>query len=147
MRPSSIRHTRPAGQSPRVIRRTATVAIAIGAVGLLALSCSQEKSSMASGRTRDTVAAMPDVAQPASAVARVDETPQSVMAAPPAPAQGMSKVAGDAEAFAARQSGAAPTAQMASGLPSAAAVSQPATTGSMIIRTGYAGIEVDSLDA
>ena len=42
---------------------------------------------------------------------------------------------------------AAPPAAPTPGAPSFSAVSQASTTSSMIIRTGYAGLEVDSLDA
>jgi len=40
-----------------------------------------------------------------------------------------------------------PAAPTPSGMPPVSAVSQPSLTSSMIIRTGYAGVEVDSLDA
>lgn len=145
MRPSSIRHTRIAAGNLRVARRTAAAVIAVSALGLLAISCNQEKSPITRGDAKNSLAELRDVAQPASAVAPARESAPFAMPAP-APMQ-FGKVAGDQKAFAAMQSGAAGAATPTpTGMPSAAAVSQPATAGSMIIRTGYAGIEVDSLD-
>lgn len=121
-------------------------AIAIGAVGLIAISCTQEKSPVASAGTRNALAELRDVAQPASAVAvPSNESDQGVM--PAGTPTALSKVVGDAQGFVSAQSPAPRAAPPSpTGMPSAAAVAQPASVGSMIIRTGYAGIEVDSLD-
>ena len=143
MRPSSIRHSPVARRriAPRVVAATAALSV----VGLLAVSCTQEKSPVASGDAKNSIAELRDGPRPASAVAPSDEAAQRAMPAP-APMT-LGKVAGDRRDFAATAPAAAPaTSQTATGMPSASAVSQPSTTSSMIIRTGYAGIEVDSLD-
>jgi hypothetical protein len=143
MRPSSIRHEPVARR--RVGPRTATAGIAVGVI-VFAISCTQDKSPLAARRETGSVAELRDRPQPASVAATTYD--ESAQAAVPAPAPiALGKVAGERRDFAALQSAAAPAAPPAvTGMPSAAAVSQPATSGSMIVRTGYAGIEVDSLD-
>ena len=64
------------------------------------------------------------------------------VAAERAAQDGFSKTANEAA-----QVAPAPAAPSPSGVPPVSAVSQPSLASSMIIRTGYAGVEVDSLDA
>ena len=68
-------------------------------------------------------------------------------APPPVAADAFRKSAGPANEAAVDQSVSAPLSGVSgSAMPSATAVSQPTSASSMIVRTGYAGIEVDSLD-
>jgi hypothetical protein len=109
---------------------------------LLAISCTQEKSSLAAGGARDTTP-LRDEQRPA--LVPFNESPQGMVPGR-APVE-VRKDAAESKAFAATQAAGRTAPPTSTGMPSASAVSQPATTGSMIIRTGYAGIEVDSLDA
>ena len=139
MRPSSIRHSRiPARRPTR--RRAAGIAVAIASASVLAISCADEVSV-----SRLTSADRP-ASTPAPMVPQNEFAGPAVTVAAPAPTSFRKGARGDGSAAAADEalsaSGAAPSA----GMPAASAVSAPATTGAMIIRTGTAGIEVDSLD-
>jgi len=137
MRPSSIRHQKIAGQPRFQARRTVGVVVAVGALGMLGTSCGDQVAVHADRSTLDSSASTPAMA-PLSASVPLRNEARGERAAFRTTAD--EKPSGEQSlAFAATATGA--------GMPAATAVGAAATTGAMIIRTGTAGIEVDSLDA
>ena len=118
--------------------------VAAGSLAALALACNDRRVDRPAGARATDGAATAYVAVPAPSIAPQNE---AAGAAPAREFATVSKVAADEkqsyrdkheEAFAATATGAA--------MPAASAVSVATTAGAMIIRTGTAGIEVDSLD-
>src|SRR5688572_13729647 len=155
MRPA-MRPQMPTPRAPRInpasrARQARHVLVAGGSLvvlSALAASCGDRAHEVAGsdGNARNEAA----VAVAPTAPSRFST---SVM---PQPAAGvmadraeMSKAADEAYRSMPNEAGqsAAPPAAPAPGAPSFSAVSQASTSSSMIIRTGYAGLEVDSLDA
>ena len=139
MRASTIRQQKIAGQHRRGTRRTVAVTAALGALAILGVSCSKDRAALQTVASSKDAAAMPAIQPVRAAIA-----PQNEAAAVEAPVA-LRKTADDRSsggrsevAFAATGTGV--------GMPAAGAVSAPASTGAMIIRTGNAGVEVDSLD-
>jgi len=138
MRASTIRHQKIAGQHPRGTRRTVGVAAALGAVAILGVSCSKDRAELQSVTASKDVVVTRAIRPLSATVA-----PQNEVAAE-APAPMMRKTADEKSAGGSEVSFAATGTGV--GMPAAGAVTAPASTGAMIIRTGTAGIEVDSLD-
>ena len=139
MHPSTIRHPKLAVR-PRSHTRRTGILVAAGSLGALALACD---SRVEGARTRDT-AAMAVVATAQPPIARQNEAG----AAPSARAfVTLSKTAADEKQVASAEPEAAFAATgTGTAMPAASTVSFATTAGAMIIRTGTAGIEVDSLD-
>jgi len=138
MRASTIRHQKIAGQHRRGNRRTVAVTAALGALAILGVSCRKDRAALQAVASSKDAAAMPAIQPVRAAIA-----PQNEVAGASAPV--LRKTADESSsggrsevAFAATGTGV--------GMPAAGAVSAPASTGAMIIRTGNAGVEVDSLD-
>jgi len=140
MRPSTIRLPKLAVRPRSHTRRTTGILVAASSLGALALACD---SRVEGARTRDT-AAMAVVATAQPPIARQNEAG----AAPSARAfVTLSKTAADEKQLASAQPEAAFAATgTGAAMPAASTVSFATTAGAMIIRTGTAGIEVDSLD-
>jgi hypothetical protein len=141
MRPSSIRHQKIAGHRHHWTRRTVGAVAAVGALVMFAVSCSDDVAVRRARPTKDS-AAMAVATAPAP---MVYVAPQNE-AFPDAATTSLSKTA-DQRASAGRSSTAFAATATGVGMPAAGAVTAPASTGAMLIRTGTAGIEVDSLDA
>jgi len=135
MRPSTIRHPKLAVRPRSHTRRTTGILVAAGSLGALAVACDRLATP-----SRDTVATA-TVATASPMIARQNE------AAGAAPARAfvtLSKAAADEKQVASEAAFAATGTGTA--MPAASTVSFATTAGAMIIRTGTAGIEVDSLD-
>jgi len=138
MRPSSIRHRKIPGQHRIHTRRTVGVVVAVGALGMLGMSCS-DKVAVPTGASLDSAASTPFMAPaPASSIAPRNEARADALTAVRKTADEKASGEQSLTSFAATATGA--------GMPAPTAVGPAATTGAMIIRTGTAGIEVDSLD-
>jgi hypothetical protein len=139
MRPSTIRHQKIAGQPRIQTRRTVGVLVAIGAFGMLVVSCGDQAAVRANRTTLDISASTPLAADvPTSMPLRNEEAAGRERAAFRKTADEQASAGPSEVAFAATATGA--------GRPAATAVGPAASTGAMIIRTGTAGVEVDSLD-
>ena len=138
MRSLSIRSR---NSTPRSTLKRRAVAILVSAVTLSAIvvACSDQAPASVA------VAEKPQSALDRMSVANAarDERPTAVMSAPVN--ESVAKLSRGADQ-AASGAAAPPSSPSPSSMPSLTAVSQPATSTSMIIRTGHAGIEVDSLD-
>jgi len=138
MRPSTIRHPKLAVRPRSHTRRTTGILVAAGSLGALAVACDRLAAP-----SRDTVATA-TVATASPMIARQNE------AAGAAPARAfvtLSKTAADEKQVASAEPEAAFAATgTGTAMPAASTVSFATTAGAMIIRTGTAGIEVDSLD-
>jgi len=140
MRPSTIRHQKLAVRPRSHTRRTAGVLLAAGSLGALAVACSDSRNGSRPS-ARDAVSATAVASGP---IPPQNETPD----APRAQALvALKKDVADEKQLAADKTEAA-FAATATGavMPAASAVSSTTSAGAMIIRTGTAGIEVDSLD-
>src|SRR5688500_6362683 len=132
----------------RALRRRPAAAVILAATGLsvTVLACGDRSEAPRADRAAATAATSLSEVQAAR-----DESARGVMGSRSAASQ-FGKVAGDGAQSAnqaadvAAMPAPAPVAPPA-GMPPLTAVSQPSTASSMIIRTGFAGIEVDSLDA
>jgi hypothetical protein len=128
--------------SPRSALRQRALVFGVGAVSLAVLAASCSDTSVRADRDeRATLAST----RASSALSRQAEA-RGVMGAAPtadvsAKADGFAKTANEVN------QAAPPPVAPAPGMPPVSAVSQPSVSSSMIIRTGYAGVEVDSLDA
>ena len=139
MRPSTIHHQKIAGQPRFQTRRTVVVVVAVGALGGLGASCSDKVAVNSAAPAVDSAATTQYLTSaPVPSLASRNEA--SVTAARRDRTTADEKASGQPSdvPFAATATGA--------GIPAATAVGPAATTGAMIIRTGTAGIEVDSLD-
>jgi hypothetical protein len=141
---------RPNYRIPRLLTRrnmkrlpTAVITVAAVSIAAIGIACSSERASVATdSMATPTTPARNDVANQ-SALAR--EQRRGVIGG----ADGRDEMKVSTESSEADQAVAAPPAapMPASPITRAQAVSQTPTATSMIIRTGHAGIEVDSLDA
>ena len=138
MRPSTIRHPKLAVRPRSHTRRTTGILVAAGSLGALAVACGKAATA-----SRDSVATA-TVATAAPPIARQNE---AAGAAPARAFATLSKTAADEKQVASEQPEAAFAATgTGTAMPAASTVSFATTVGAMIIRTGTAGIEVDSLD-
>ena len=134
----------PLAGSRRSRRLIAGAAIAV-VVGSFAVSCTRNDVVVPtdSGSATENVALSRISDTPASAIAdraaRDETSARGVMA-------GSSGVANEFAKQSVPDASPAPAPATPAGLPSASAVAQPTAASSMIIRNGWAGIEVDSLD-
>jgi hypothetical protein len=144
MRSSSTRPRTNRAASPARPNRALALGITVSVAALLAVACERDVSSPASPAT-DTAARVAATADYAVAESQA----RGIMAPtpPPAPRDAFRKTDGAGNEVATNQSAVGQAAgATGSAMPSAIAISQPTSASSMIVRTGYAGIEVDSLD-
>ena len=127
----------------RVNRRTIAGAVLTVVAASAAASCG-DKASVPSTRDEDMAATAPPVAAPAPYAdgAAADQSAARGVMGSSAAANELRKQSAEF----AQSGGQAPAPTTPAGMPSATAVAQPTAASSMIIRNGYAGIEVDSLD-
>ena len=135
MHPTSMRHRQPSAGRRSSTRKTAYVVAAVGAVGVIAVACGEDRlSSPRVESISATTTAMPNA--PVG-----NELARGAFSRDASASQSLSKVSDKKQLVDESEStGVGP------GMPPAAAVGAASMTAAMIIRTGTAGIEVDSLD-
>ena len=114
------------------------VVVAMSAFGMLVVSCSDNAAVRANRSTRDSAATTAMAPLSAAYVAPANEASSRPVTTPNSTSDEKASAGRSEVAFAATATGA--------GMPAAGAVGAAASTGAMIIRTGTAGVEVDSLD-
>jgi hypothetical protein len=143
MQPSSTHPRNTLARPTALPSRARSLGVVVVLVGSLAIACDRQRES---SRPLDAT----DSSSRQAVVASMPEPrPRGIMAPapPPVAADGFRKSAGAANEAAVDQSVSAPLSGVSgSAMPPATAISQPTSASSMIVRTGYAGIEVDSLD-
>ena len=144
MQPSSTRPRNTPATPAALLNRARSLGVVVVIVGLIAIACDRPRESSGPIDATDSPSRQAVVAS------TPEPRPRGIMAPAPAPvADAFRKSAGAANEAAADQGVSAPLSGVSGSAmapPSATAVSQPTSASSMIVRTGYAGIEVDSLD-
>jgi uncharacterized protein DUF4349 len=149
MRPSTTRHPKIPAARRGFTPRTAAAVVGVSTIGLLAISCERDGAPRANAVADTQATAFATPPAPASAIDGRNESAAGIMARrvldePFNKVAGMKQVPVPAAPSApVPESSTSAEAALRSGMPPAAAAS---TMPAMIVRTGTAGIEVDSLD-
>jgi hypothetical protein len=144
MQSSSTRPRNTPARPAALLDRARSLGLGVVLVGVIAIACDRRRESSGTPGATDSASL-----QTAVATGTSESRPRGIMAPAPSPvvADAFRESAGAANKATVDQSVSAPLSGVTgSTMPPAIAVSQPTSASSMIVRTGYAGIEVDSLD-